>query len=155
MFSALLTNQNPVENYEHAVCLYLCLWKEKDKQWKSHVAELAVQRKAIHAKLDRLREFRVRFDWTHMPIHQHTHVETLLMFPGTEVRLKRSKTECNQMSNVSSAKYANQYHTCLTCSNGQVQITSTDTKESSWNFHNIQYYSNSKFLKETQLQDIY
>ncbi|XP_016390811.1 intersectin-1-like [Sinocyclocheilus rhinocerous] len=32
--------------------------KEKDKQWKSHVAELAVQRKAIHAKLDRLREFR-------------------------------------------------------------------------------------------------
>ncbi|KAL1275385.1 hypothetical protein QQF64_035008 [Cirrhinus molitorella] len=32
--------------------------KEKDKQWKSHVAELAVQRKAIRAKLDRLREFR-------------------------------------------------------------------------------------------------
>ncbi|XP_016303247.1 myelin transcription factor 1 [Sinocyclocheilus anshuiensis] len=32
--------------------------KEKDKQWKSHVAKLAVQRKAIHAKLDRLREFR-------------------------------------------------------------------------------------------------
>ncbi|XP_056311112.1 U2 small nuclear ribonucleoprotein auxiliary factor 35 kDa subunit-related protein 1-like isoform X2 [Danio aesculapii] len=32
--------------------------KEKDEQWRSHVAELAVQRKAIHAKLDRLREFR-------------------------------------------------------------------------------------------------
>ncbi|XP_043092463.1 U2 small nuclear ribonucleoprotein auxiliary factor 35 kDa subunit-related protein 1-like [Puntigrus tetrazona] len=32
--------------------------KEKDKQWKSHVAELDVQRKAIRAKLDRLREFR-------------------------------------------------------------------------------------------------
>ncbi|XP_016121182.1 inner centromere protein-like [Sinocyclocheilus grahami] len=32
--------------------------KEKDEQWKSHVAELAVQRKAIRAKLDRLQEFR-------------------------------------------------------------------------------------------------
>ncbi|KAK9975640.1 hypothetical protein ABG768_020881 [Culter alburnus] len=32
--------------------------KEKEGQWKSHVAELAVQRKAIRAKLDRLREFR-------------------------------------------------------------------------------------------------
>ncbi|KAK7149914.1 hypothetical protein R3I94_009285 [Phoxinus phoxinus] len=32
--------------------------KEKDEQWKSHVAELTVQRKTIRAKLDRLREFR-------------------------------------------------------------------------------------------------
>ncbi len=92
------------------------------------MAELAVQRKAINAKIDRLREFRVRFNWTHMPIHQHTYVETLLFFPGTDVRPKMS-TECDQMSNVSNAKYANQYHTCLTCSNGQAQITSTDTKK--------------------------
>ncbi|XP_051544318.1 U2 small nuclear ribonucleoprotein auxiliary factor 35 kDa subunit-related protein 1-like [Myxocyprinus asiaticus] len=32
--------------------------KEKQEKWKSHVAELAVQREAIHAKLHRLREFR-------------------------------------------------------------------------------------------------
>ncbi|XP_065120137.2 uncharacterized protein [Paramisgurnus dabryanus] len=32
--------------------------KEKEEKWKSHVAELAVKREAIHAKLHRLREFR-------------------------------------------------------------------------------------------------
>nr|XP_055047106.1 U2 small nuclear ribonucleoprotein auxiliary factor 35 kDa subunit-related protein 1-like isoform X1 [Misgurnus anguillicaudatus] len=31
---------------------------EKEEKWKSHVAELAVKREAIHAKLHRLREFR-------------------------------------------------------------------------------------------------
>lgn len=77
------------------------------------MAELAVQRKAIHARLDRLREFRVRFFL--LDTHADTLTHTLTLLPEwTDVRPKSSMTERDQMFKVSNAKYANQNHTCLT-----------------------------------------
>ncbi|TRY99203.1 hypothetical protein DNTS_030412, partial [Danionella cerebrum] len=66
-YSFLSTPEKPMESPKEST----------NEQWRSHVAELAIQRKAISARLDRLREFRSLTDvFGHIrdhPGHQHAH----------------------------------------------------------------------------------